>query len=263
MLDSASPELLTRKQRQAELELWNDQISHEDAGIIAVRSALRVLPMVWPWADGRKATTSLNLAEIAPIWASCAAWMAAMVPSEDNRLHACEASEIAQMVASQLECDDSDEVNPRGLAVNSVVFAAAHVAREPFPKPNTAAFYASIYASAAAGKALQASRPILFEEALADCQLLQQGTDPSHRPLWTTGDNPFASDWQRTCDRSMGLGQKLMARLTGKQWASTNVWHDWYQRILDGSWNPHTTRLAAVLDDIRKKASAASAKSSR
>jgi len=262
VLDSTSPELLVRKARQSELELWNDRVSHEDAGIIAVRSALRVLPMVWPWADGRRATASLKLAEIAPVWASGAAWMAAMLPSEDNRLHAREANSIAEMAATQLQRDDADEVDPRGLAVQSAAFAAAHIGKVQFPKPNTAAFYASVYASAAAGSRVQTTRPVLYEEALADFALLELGTDPIHQPLWTAGPNPFASDWQRICDRSIGLGQKLMARLTGKT-PPTAVWDDWYQRILDGRENPHMPQFKAVLDQIRRKTSAATAKAGR
>lgn len=263
MLDSTSPDLRVRKIRQSELELWNDRISHEDAGIIAARSALRVLPMVWPWVDGRKATSSLSLAKIAPVWASCAAWIAAMLPSEDNRLHAREASDIAQMAASQLQHNDAGEVDLRGLAVQSAAFAAAHLGKVPFPKPNTAAFYASIYASAAAGNIVQATRPILFEEALADLDLFDQGIDPIRQPLWTAGPNPYASDWQRICNQTMGLGQKLIARLTGKPGQPTAVWDDWYQRILDGRDNPHMPKLEAMLNEIRKQASAATASASR
>lgn len=234
------------KERSQKLEAWLKGRTREAGVAIAARSAMRVLPVFWNWAETSPQAKEWEVSSLLPLWANLATWLVAMRRSENNRAMAEAASQHAGECGAVMG-NKGEELEKFGAlhAAGAGSMAALHAGEAYTPDPDKIPFLTVLYASISDGMGHQKMAVQIYDAALRDCALIDRGKQVIYEPLWLGEKNPFESDW-KALSAKLGPKKAFLGGLFGGKPTGTNLWWDWYQRALDGRGQIHLENLEAM-----------------
>jgi hypothetical protein len=212
-----------------DFEKWLADKPAEWAQLLALRSALRVLPIALDPTNFRQGPALARLT--GAIFRTCAtSWAACHIPAHEMAAraaaNAADAAAVAARAAAFAAAFD---------AGHTAAFAAYAAASDA---DVAVAFHAAAAAAESATYAAADVADAAWNALSADAEWLEQSDQPTigllARPLWPKGDNPFSEAWARA-------SAWLRAN-------SLSLWAGWFQRRLDG----HAAGFALPADADRE-----------
>ena len=218
-------------------ELPNDDQMRRDAAVaIAVRAALRVLPIAWLWLS----TNGSSNSALPNLRASLLSHVGASFPTEN----------LKRLILSV-----QSEQSFRKLVPSQSTIAAnitAETAAESIVGDVKNVVELSVVATQSAFVAAQTLGHDVWSEITADCTMILENKQIWSAPLWT-GENPVEEMWESVrlshTPRAFGtrkFGESTFGTVTGGPWA---FWIDWYEKVLSGApqdWD----LLLAIVDQV-------------
>lgn len=190
------------------LELWLKDQPRETARVIAHRSAMRVLPIYWEWAESARKRDLTALPILRLILITEAAWRSA----------------ILEITAAAKVAFDA-AIGPTG----SITITAAAVADATTAAATTTftatATLATVTTATNAAFAADQSSDMVWSALRADCERLKSGSAPEHWPLWPGFENPLADLW---------TDLKTTLSAPGREGPNWSFWIRWYDAALSG-----------------------------
>jgi hypothetical protein len=224
------------------LEEWlntfsdDEEVRRDAAVAIAVRAALRVLPIAWLWLS----TNGSSNSALPNLRASLLSHVGASLPTEN----------LKRLILSV-----QSEQSFRKLVPSQSTIAAnitAETAAESIVGDVKNVVELSVVATQSAFVTVQTLGHDVWSEITADCTMILENKQIWSAPLWT-GENPVEEMWENVrlshTPRAFGtrkFGETTFGTVTGGPW---EFWIGWYEKILAGApqdWD----LLQAIVDQV-------------